>query len=247
MFAIAHAYLMEQLFTQPQPMCYLGCVWPDMLFNGPLLHKQTHKEGAQFLAFIQLNAPDLIPFALAVITHGSEPHGFDWFSDEAYDPGAEKGYAFERIRPFVQEVLAVTHAPPEMGLWKGHNFVEMTFEAQLSQQYPHLGLAVASACRSPELVNRVAEVAAAYFQQPAADLAQNITRFPDTVSLNQPTYASLAEKYAAQLELKHGITDADIPGMAALLQTVSEAIAADRDIFLQTSISEVGAMIARYQ
>ncbi len=246
MFAIAHAYLMEQLFAQPQPMNYLGCVWPDMLFNGPLLHKQTHKEGAQFLAFILQNAPDLIPFALAVITHGSEPHGFDWFSDEAYDPGAEKGYAFERIRPFVDEVIAVTHAPPEMGLWKGHNFVEMTFEAQLSLQYPHLGVAVANACHAPELVSRVAEIAAAYFHQPAKALAENITRFPDTVSLQQPTYASLAEKYATQLELKHGITDADIPGMTALLQKVSDAIAADRDIFLQTSISEVGKTIASY-
>jgi hypothetical protein len=239
MFPIAHAYLMERLFPHPTPDLYLGCVWPDMLFNGPLTHHQTHREGISLLKFARHDVPDIIPFIRAALTHMADPHGFDWFSDEAYDAGAERGYAFERARPFVDEVIAATHVAPELGLWKAHNFVEMSFEVALGDRYPHLGLEVASACHDVDLVRQVTEPLAFHFKQDAKALASNIMKFPSTVALDRPTSIDLATTYALQLAFKHGVTDADIPAMASIIDRVWDSIASDREVFLEHCVHEV--------
>jgi hypothetical protein len=243
MFAIAHAYLMERIFPERTPMHYLGCVWPDMLFNGPLKHEQTHRDCLALLADAHDHAPALVPFVRAAITHGEEPHGFDWYSDRAYDPGAPKGYAFERARPFVAEVVAATKVSPDIGLWKAHNFVEMSFEIALGHAYPHLGPMVAAACTDKELVRAVADLAAAHFHVSAEELARNIIDFPATVALDQPTSLTLAQAYMHQLDLKHGVTDPDVPAMAGIIDRVWESIAPDREAFLEYCVREVAAMM----
>jgi hypothetical protein len=244
MFAIAHAYLLECLVARPTAGEYLGCVWPDMLFTGPLTHHQTHREGMALLAFIQRDAPDLLPFARAALSHGAEPHGFDWYSDDAYDPGTERGYAFERARPLVADVVAATHIDPALGWWKAHNFVEMSFEMALGRQFPHLGRAVASACADADLVTHITIPLARHFGVAADALAWNIVHFPETVAMETPTALDLADAYSRQLELKHGVTDADIPAMAAIIDHAWDLIAPDRDLFLATAIREVGTMLA---
>ncbi len=244
MFPIAHAYLMERLFPERTPAHYLGCVWPDMLFKGPLTHHQTHREGLALLAFVRAEAPEIDPFMRAALTHMAEPHGFDWFSDEAYDPGAPKGYAFERARPFVDQIVVAAHIDPSIGLWKAHNFVEMSFEMGLGTVYPHLGPAIGSACADQALVRQVTIPLARHFGQDADELAQNITRFPATVALDQPTSMELARTYAIQLEFKHGVIDPDIAAMAAIIEHIWTAIAPDRDEFLATCEREVRAVLA---
>jgi hypothetical protein len=244
MFPIAHAWLMEQIFPDPTPLHYLGCVWPDMLFNGPLTHHQTHREGQGLLTFVRQEAPDLVPFVRAALSHGAEPHGFDWYSDEGYDPAAERGYAFERARPFVADVIVAAHVDPQIGWWKAHNFVEMSFEMELGRVYPHLGPAVAEACANQPLVRRVAEVTALHFGSDADALAANILNFPSTVALAAPTSHDLAQAYAGQLTLKHQVADADVDAMAAIIERVWVSIAPDRDTFLAFCAREVAAMVA---
>jgi hypothetical protein len=232
MFAIAHMYLMEQLFADPTPAHYLGCVWPDMLFSGPLSHHQTHRQGRELLAFTRQEAPEILEFTRAVLTHITEPHGFDWFSDEAYYPGKERGYAFTNAEPFVADVVTAAKVPPEIGRWKAHNFVEMSFEQALGRQYPHLGPALIAACADEALVRQVTEPLARHFNVSADALAWNITHFPETVALTNPTSMDLARAYAIQLQFKHQVTDPDIPAMAAIIDRVWEAIAPDRVAYL---------------
>lgn len=243
MFPIAHAYLLERLIPQPTPAQYLGCVWPDMLFLGPLTHHQTHREGLDLLRFVRAEAPELLPFLRAVLTHITEPHGFDWFSDEAYDPGGERGYAFERARPFVAEVVAATHVPEKDGWWKAHNFIEMSFEFGLDQRAPHLKRAITAACADRDLVQRIAVPLARHFRQPAEALARNIMAFPATVALDEVTPQTLAQAYTIQLRFKHQITDADVPAMAAIIARAWEAIAPDRETFLATCEREVAHVL----
>ena len=243
MFAIAHAYLMEQLFAQPTPAHYLGCVWPDMLFNGPLTHQQTHREGLALLAFARQDAPEIVEFVRAALTHGADPHGFDWYSDEAYYTGKDKGYAFVNAEPFVTDIVAATGVPAEIGLWKGHNFVEMSFEMALGKQYPHLGLAVAASCANETLVRQVTTPLAQHFQVPAATLAGNITHFPESVALATPSSLDLASAYAKQLAFKHQVTHSDIPAMAAIIERIWEAIAPDRATFLAQCVNDVAAVL----
>jgi hypothetical protein len=244
MFPIAHAYLMERIFANPTLQHYLGCVWPDMLWTGPLTHHQTHREGLALNDFARDQAPEIVPFVRAALSHGTEPHGFDWFSDEAYDPGASKGYAFERARPFVDDIVAATKIDPKDGLWKSHNFVEMSFELGLGQAYPHLGRAVAGACADATLVRQVTAPLAVHYGVAADALASNITRFPSSVALDQPTSLDLARAYTVQLQFKHGITDPDVPAMAAIISRIWDAIAPDRAAYLEYCVREVTAMLA---
>lgn len=243
MFPIAHAYLMERLFAEPTPAHYLGCVWPDMLFDGPLTHTETHKQGRDLLAFARESAPNILPFIRAALTHMSEPHGFDWYSDEQYDPGATKGYAFVRGAPFVGAVVAATKVDPKDGVWKAHNFVEMSFDMALGQRFPHLGRAVAAACADRALVAAVTEPLAQHFGQPASALAANIHNFPGSVALEVPTSLDLARAYAIQLGFKHQIADPDIPAMAGIIDRVWEALEPDREEFLQTAVRLVAAVL----
>jgi hypothetical protein len=243
-FPIAHAYLMERIFANPTPAHYLGCVWPDMLFAGPLTHHQTHREGLALFEFARADAPEILPFVRAALTHMAEPHGFDWYSDEAYDPGAERGYAFERARPFVGDVEKATGVAPEIGWWKAHNFTEMSFEVGLGHTYPHLGRAVADACADTALVQMVTVPLARHYGVPAEALAANITNFPASVALIDPTSQSLAEAYKLQLEFKHGVNDPDVPAMADIIDRIWVAIAPDRDTFLAYCVREVAAMMA---
>ncbi|MBA3824410.1 MAG: hypothetical protein H0X24_11015 [Ktedonobacterales bacterium] len=244
MFPIAHAYLMERIFANPTSAHYLGCVWPDMLFDGPLTHHQTHREGLALLDFARTDAPEILPFVRAALTHMAEPHGFDWYSDEGYEPGAERGYAFERARPFVADVVAATGVDPELGWWKAHNFTEMSFEVGLGRVYPHLGRAVADACGDAALVRMVTAPLARHFGVPADALAANITNFPKSVALVDPTSEALSEAYTLQLEFKHGVKSPNVAAMANIIDRLWGAIAPDRDAFLAFAVREVAAMLA---
>lgn len=245
MFPIAHAYLLERLVAERGAADYLGCVWPDMLFSGPLTHAQTHRQGRELLAFALGEGPVFQTFVRAALTHMAEPHGFDWYSDEQYDPGAAKGYAFERARPFVDDVVRAARVEPAIGLWKAHNFVEMSFEQALGRRYPHLGRAVGAACADRELAALVTEPLARFFNQPQAALARNISAFPNTVALASPTSWDLAAAYSWQLRAKHGVETADIPAMAAIIDRVWVAIAPDRERFLDDCVARVADMLAR--
>ena len=244
MFPIAHAYLLERVIANPTNAHYLGCVWPDMLFDGPLTHHQTHREGLALLAFARAEAPEIVPFVRAALTHMAEPHGFDWFSDEAYEPGAERGYAFERARPFVDAVVTATEVDPQIGWWKAHNFTEMSFDMGLGRVYPHLGPAVAAACADGALVQMVTPPLARHFGVAAEALAANITNFPKSVALLDPTSQKLAEAYGLQLAFKHQVKNPDVAAMADIIERVWAAIAPDRDAFLAYSVREVAAMLA---
>jgi len=243
MFPIAHAYLMEQLIAAPTAMHYLGCVWPDMLFGGPLTHPQTHRQGRELLAFARQHDPAVVPFVQAALTHGSEPHGFDWYSDESYDVGAEKGYAFERARPFVPAIVAATGIDPEIGLWRAHNFIEMTFEIDLGRRFPHLGPAIRAACLDAPLVTQVTTFLAQFYGIDSAPLYTNIHNFQAAVALKSPDSQALAEKYSLQLQFKHNITNADVPAIAKILDQAWESIASDRDQFLATCVSQVASVL----
>jgi hypothetical protein len=243
MFPIAHAYLLERLFNDCSPIHYLGCVWPDMLFTGPLKHAQTHKQGWELLKWTRQESREMIPFIKAAISHGTEPHGFDWYSDESYDPGAERGYAFERARSFIDRVIAATHIDPTQGWWKAHNFVEMSFEIDLGQKYPHLGPSITAACNDTALVNEVSKQLSHFFQVPVIDLTRNIREFPTTIAIDKPNSTDLAIKYAYQLQLKHGIENADISAMATIIDDIWEAIKGDREKFLKDVVSQVGNML----
>jgi hypothetical protein len=246
MFPIAHAWLVEQLIAYPSPAHYLGCVWPDMLFEGPLSHPQTHRSGL-LLARHTADRPHntvLHDFVAGVLTHGSEPRGFDWYSDEQYRaPEAERGYAFQRAKPLAEQAAVACGLPADQGWWKAHNLVEMAFELSLFAKRPARGDALSAACAEAGLVAAIAAPLADTFGVPGEALAHAMLRFQDISTFHPDRAETLAEVYAAQVRHKHPGSAPDVAALAALIEQARELIAPDAHTFLADCVHDVGAML----
>jgi hypothetical protein len=251
MFPIAHGWLLAQVTSSPTPASFLGCVWPDMLFGSPLTHPQSHKSGAALLAFARslpagAERDEFTAFVRGVITHGSEPHGFDWFSDEAYGAsGAQaKGFAFQQGAPLATRAAAACGVPEAMGLWKAHNLIEMAFERALYAADMSAAQALAAACANEALMARLAEPLARHFMHDAAALAESMRRYAEMVALAPTSLDALAEAYAHQTRYRHPGAQADASAIAVLIGEAEALIAPTRDDYLTTCLAGVRATLA---
>ncbi len=241
MFPIAHAWLVERLISVPISAHYLGCVWPDMLFGSPLSHAQSHRSGALLAAYTRTldDSPDarmFRAFVAGVLTHGSEPHGFDWYSDEQYNAAPEKrGYAFQHGLAIAGETARACGIAPEQGWWKAHNLVEIAFERPLYLAQPSLGDRLAGACADDSLHASSATVLSRIFHSPAEELAAAMRRYTEVVEVRPATVEAEAEIYAVQVRLKHDGAQPDVPALAALIERAEQDIAADKQDYLATS------------
>lgn len=252
MFPIAHVWLLERLVPAPEPAHYIGCAWPDMLFASPISHQDSHQRGDALLAFARARcdagfpgASEFLAFVVGAITHGSIPHGFDWYSDEQYgnDP-ILRGYAFQRGAPLADATAAACHLPPQYGHWKAHNIVEMACELPLHAANPHQADRFAAACADTRLVERLSRSLADFFGGSPEAFATPIHSFADWWA--RPTSAeALARIYAQQVRAKHGVPDADVAALAALLVRAGELIAPDRESFLAACVTWVGDLLDR--
>jgi hypothetical protein len=252
MFPIAHAWLIERLTIHPQPAHFLGCVWPDMLFASPLSHPQSHRSGALLIAALHadparsVEAGVLHAFVAGALSHGIEPHGFDWYSDEQYGtaPHAARGYAFQHGQALAQETAHACDVRPEDGLWKAHNIIEMAFERGLYAADPTLGERIVAACADATLVDVVTHWLGDVFGLPAAELATAIGRFTEVVELRPARREALAAVYARQTRLKHPGAQPDADGIATLIARAEHLIASDHEAFLAACVASVGALLA---
>ena len=250
MFPIAHAWLIEWLVAAPTPAHYLGCIWPDMLFESPLSHTESHRSGARLadaLAVLPAGPAraEFRAFVIGALSHGTEPHGFDWYSDEEYGgrPASERGYAFQQAVPIIGDAARACGVAPDVGWWKAHNIVEMAFEQPLYLAEPHLGAALADACGDEALCQRIAGVLAPLFGQPADALAGAMLRFPSVVTFAPDTTQPQAEVYAVQTRLRHAGSAPDVAAIAALIERAQQMIAPTRDEYLAHCREAVALMI----
>jgi hypothetical protein len=251
MFPLAHAWLIERLVPETLPAHYLGCVWPDMLFGSPLSHHQSHGSGA-LLADAMTGLPtgpardEFGAFVAGALSHGSEPRGFDWYSDEQYGGHAtsERGYAFQQARPIADDAARACGVAQDLGWWKAHNIVENAFEQPLYLAAPHLGESLALACADESLCARIASILAPIFGQPADALSAAMLRFPSVVTFTPATARPLAEKYAEQTRIKHAGSDPDVAAIEGLILRAEELIAPTRDAYLAHCEADVGRMVS---
>jgi hypothetical protein len=250
MFPIAHAWMVEQCIPEPTLAHYLGCVWPDMLYGSPLTHQQTHREGATLAVYAASlssgdEADEFRQFVRGALSHGVEPHGFDWYSDEKYGglSASERGYAFQRGRQLAERAAEACGVVPDQGWWKAHNLIEMAFERRLYVEHPERGERIISACADAALVERISAHLAKHFGQPAEALAVPIQRFPQVVELHPTTVESLARTYAMQTRLRHPGAEPDEAAIAHLIDEAEAIVAPDADEFLRSCSAQVRAML----
>jgi hypothetical protein len=249
MFPIAHAWLINSIADNPTPAHMLGCIWPDMLFESPLNWQQAHQSGARLVAFATDPAHDTSDtfrqFVTGVLSHGSEPHGFDWYSDEQYGDRlpSDKGYAFQRALPLATEAARACGIANELGWWKAHNLIEMAFEHTLYRATPELGHALTGACASGSLIAHIAGPLAQCFGVPAEALEHAMKRFVEVATFHPATIEDLAQIYAVQVRLKHAGAEPDEAALARLIGHATDIIAADKDGYLAHCVTQVGGLV----
>ena len=250
MFPIAHAWLLEQVTPSPSAASYLGCVWPDMLFGSQLTHTQSHREGLRLVAMVEAlpaseAREEARDFVWGALSHCSEPHGFDWYSDEQWDglPPEQRGYAFQHGRALASAAAQACGVEEAAGWWKAHNLVEMAFERSLYTAAPALGERLVSACADTALHQRIAGLLASAFELDAEALAVPMRRFASVVQLRPDSLEALATVYAVQVRLKHPGAEPDEGALAQLIGEAEHLIAADREAYLARCVQQVGAML----
>jgi hypothetical protein len=249
MFPIAHAWLVERLVSDLSPAHYLGCIWPDMLFESPLTHTQSHRSGARLVAHANTLSGSggmlFRQFVVGVLTHGSEPRGFDWYSDEEYGGAgpAARGYAFQKGKELASAAARACDVPDDAGWWKAHNIVEMAFECPLYLRQRERGKHLVHACEDGALVAALTTELAHVFAERADLLAVPIRRFPDVARLQPESVDALADTYAIQTRLRHRGAQPDPTAIARLITRAQSLIADDYQSFLDACETAVGAML----
>lgn len=251
MFPVAHGWLLAQIAPAASPAAYLGCVWPDMLFGSPLTHPQSHKSGDALLAFARTlpagaERDEFIAFVYGVLTHGSEPLGFDWFSDERYGGASPeaKGFAFQRAAPLAERAAVACDVAPEDGLWKAHNLIEMAFERFLFAANTQAAAAISAACVDAALMARIAGPLAQHFRAEPEALIAAIRRYSGMVSLAPTSLDDLAQAYARQVPHRHPGAQPNVAALADLIGEAETLIAAERAEYLNVCLAGVQATLA---
>ena len=249
MFPVAHAWLIDRMVAAPTPAHYLGCVWPDMLFGSPLSHTESHRSGLRLAEAVRSLPPgptreDFRAFVVGALSHGTDPHGFDWYSDEEYGgrPAGERGYAFQQAVSLSEEAARACDVPADQGWWKAHNLIEMAFEQPLYLAAPELGASLTAACGDEALCYRIADTLAGVFGQPADALAAAMLRFPSVTTFTPATTRPQAETYAIQTRIKHAGSNPNVATIAALIERAQTIIAPTRDAYLANCLAAVGQM-----
>lgn len=252
MYPVAHAWLASRLLgPTPSDAALLGCVWPDMLFGSPITHEQAHHAGAGLLSYARdlptgAEREEFLDFARGVLTHGAEPHGFDWFSDESWGGQllAAKGFAFQRGLPLASATARACGLPEALGPWKAHNVIEMAFERPLLLAAPDVAARLQVACGDDALIERIARPIADFFGTPAGAVTTSMRAFRSAVSLFPASLRSLAEMYAVQTRLKHPDARPDASVLGALIGAAEALIAPERDVYLAVCLASVRETLA---
>lgn len=227
MFPQTHVFFAHQVLGKMTDVIALGSLFPDMLIGGPLNHNKAHSIGYQLLENFRGN-PDLSDFARAVITHGIDPGGLDYFGDEKY-LDCEKGYCFEKALPLIKATTRACNLPAEMGWWKAHNIVEMGIELRISESGPYWEM-LQQAFRNEPLIMKLGQELSAIIGLGPQELLNRIRRFPRYIVTHRATSSSLASKYQIQMHAKHGI-EINVPAVAKLIESASSHVDPDLDEF----------------
>ncbi len=223
MYPQTHVYFAEALIGRQSDQVTLGSILPDMLVGRGFNHLEAHSKGAEIYCFLRKNSA-LSDFRLAVPTHGFVPKGLDYYGDEKY-LDFEKGYCFEKARPFTTKTIEACNIPPEMGWWKAHNIIEMGVELLVGAAGDYSGR-LKSAFTNRALVSEVDEMLCTLWPDRDIGFSRRVKRFAGLINVEKPSVESLAQKYKVQMQVKHQ-TEIDTKKTARLIHQAAESVSED--------------------
>jgi len=220
MFPIVHHRINKALYPDTSPLIILGALYPDMASTSGYNRNEAHTMGDTFAAWCKINAPWGIDLAKGIISHGCNPYGVDYYSDEFW-PGGEKGWCFQQGVPWMPEVARTTNLPENLIWWKAHNFVEMSLELIMIDQDNDLNSDILKAVDDHGAVKEVAQLLAAYAGLDESKIEYAYNMVPEVFALEEVSPQYLATRQGRAYRLRHQVYDYDEEQMAELLRLMS--------------------------
>ena len=234
MFPLAHTFLLTELAEMPDfepcqgysdfdhKLFLVGGVIPDMVVGMGADRIFGHSMGKELYQFCREKYPEALPFALGAWLHGIDPCGFDYYADEHWPGG--NGWCFQTCEPYIPAVIESCQLPPEWGLWKAHNFVEMSCDHICTKLRPEIGPALIES-RSDRLVQELlAEVMHKFAGLDYDRVHGVISRIGDAFAILDVSFTELGKKYAQQLFDRHQLKDARPLEIAKVLEQIASDI-----------------------
>lgn len=229
MYPKTHVYFAKKIFHELNDALVLGSIFPDIAVGADIKREISHGSGVKMLLAFMDKSDQVKEFAKGNSTHGNTPKGLDFFGDEQYPPH-ERGYAFEKARPFIEEVIAC-NIPEKMAWWKGHNIIEMGVELLISQKND-FGQIIHSAFNNPSLILEICSHASSFYNCSPAKLENCFKVFIKFIDKEQSTAESLAHIFEVQMLKRHQI-QIDTKKTAQLIKKASLEVSLDIDLFLK--------------
>lgn len=232
MYPQTHVYFAETVLGKQGDIVTLGSILPDMLIGKYFNHNEAHSKGVEIYNFAGKDGL-ILDFGRAVSTHGFSPKGLDYYGDEKY-LDYERGYCFEKARPFIARTVEACNIPAEMGWWKAHNIIEMGVETIISST-DYYSERIKNALYNRYLINKVDEMLQELWKKNSLNFARRVERFAGFVEIERATAESLAKKYYLQMQFRHHV-DIDVKKVAKLINDAAESVILDlKDFFNTTS------------
>ncbi|MCL2677973.1 MAG: hypothetical protein FWE85_02845 [Clostridiales bacterium] len=227
MFPLIHFYLNKQL-RPPTPFLALGGLFPDLGNICGLERQRSHYMGRDFFSWCESRAPHALDLARGVFYHGSTPGGADYYADEFW-PGGEKGWCFQKGRPFMAQVARATCLPTDFIWWKSHNFVEMALELITIERQPLLNRELLALVEDEPAQTEAARLLSLYAGLDEAQTRGAFGRIKEIFTIEEVSPTALAQSQARAFERRFNVRNASVPLMAALLEEIAQVIAPEYD------------------
>ncbi|MGI6679528.1 MAG: hypothetical protein ACOX2Q_10935 [Dehalobacterium sp.] len=223
----------------------LGSVFPDLANVIGLHRDETHEMGLDFYRFCRTYYREHLDFARGIISHGANPQGVDFYADQSFD-GQNQGYCFQRGSLIVDQVIKTCGIPPQMGLWKAHNFIEMAYDLITAERYSYLLKEFQEELADEGAIEDYSQILGQYFQIEASKIKGAFQKMPEFFCLDDVTPIHLTKKYAVQLQKRHGVVKSDPWAMSEVLEEALQLIEDEFTPFMEGVYERLALLLAQF-
>lgn len=231
MYPLAHLYFARKALSFADDALLLGSIYPDMAIISGIDWEESHRLGFKLWQHFCRKGRPLAYFSLGVISHGVEPPGLDYYSDEKYG-SFEKGYCFEKARPLIDDVIKACFISAGDGWWKAHNFIEMGIELYLFDKFPHLLTLLKRTLNNDGLIKIISRELSYLLGKEESLLEKSFLTFRRFVAGEKLDARLLAQRYQRQIYYRHNIASIDLNSCSDIILEGKKLVAPDiQDFF----------------
>ncbi|MGI6318434.1 MAG: hypothetical protein ACOX1J_06910 [Dethiobacteria bacterium] len=236
MYPLTHLFFAKRVLGFLDDPVALGSIFPDVLILSSIGWKESHSLGIEIWRHFRGKEKDLVNFSLGVITHGIEPKGLDYYSDEKYS-NYERGYCYEKAKPLINRVVEACNISAENGWWKAHNFIEMGVELYINEKSPRLLTSLQQAFNNTLLIPKLCRVLSPLLHRDAKLLEKSLLTFKSFFEEEPLDARLLALRYQQQIYFRHNIESIDLVESRDIIHKGKELVACDIEVFF-SEVSE---------